>query len=139
MSRELDSRVARALGYTVYHYDKDHAENCYYMLMDAEFVPVNFIDGSRKTEAEAWSDAPRFSSDLAAAQSLEAVVAERGLQEKYADCLMEIISEELYYNHLGRGLDSFEVWTVATATAEQRVRAFLATIEAFAASGRRAT
>lgn len=68
--RELDRRCAEALGWTVYHYDKAHRDHCYYMLVDAEFVPVNFIDGSRTTEADAWNDVPSFSEDISAAWTL---------------------------------------------------------------------
>lgn len=74
MDRELDVRVAKALGYTVYHYDKDYAKNCYYQLFDGDGGPVVYTngwrDGERKTEEEAWNDVPRFSTDLAAAWAL---------------------------------------------------------------------
>jgi hypothetical protein len=64
---ELNKLVAVVvMEYTVYHYDKDYAENCYYMLMDEGFnpvVPMVNRAGERKTEAEAWADAPDFSAD----------------------------------------------------------------------------
>jgi hypothetical protein len=69
--RELDILVAKSLGYWVYHYDKDYAENCYYELMEPDSVtPVVGWPprkGERKTEAEAWEDAPDFSTDTTAA------------------------------------------------------------------------
>jgi hypothetical protein len=64
---ELNALVATVvMGYTVYHYDKDHAANCYYMLMDVEFNPIVWMKdraGERTTEAEAWADSPDFSHD----------------------------------------------------------------------------
>lgn len=139
MSRDLDIWCAQTLGWTVRPWIGPSGTTFYTLRDPQEQATGRYGIVAHDTEATAWLGVPHYSIDLAAAQSLEAVIAERGLQEKYADCLMEVISEELYYGHLGSGLDSFEVWTVATATAEQRVRAFLATIEAFAASGRRST
>lgn len=55
--RELYIALAQALGWSVYHYDKDVESRCYYMLMDHEFDPVVIFDGERKTEEEAWDDA----------------------------------------------------------------------------------
>lgn len=68
-NRRLDYLAGeRLLGYTIYHYDKDVAERCYYMLMDANFDPVyDLFKGERKTEAEAWEDCPYFGSDWGAA------------------------------------------------------------------------
>lgn len=70
--RELDRLIAeKVLGLSVYHYDKDHADNCYFMLMDTEGDPVLFTgrhrDAERKTEAAAWGDCPAYSTDIAAA------------------------------------------------------------------------
>ena len=68
--REKDCLIAeKVMGYSIYHYDKDHPDNCYYMLMDNEFNPVNAIypSNQKKTEAEAWEDCPNFSTDIAAA------------------------------------------------------------------------
>lgn len=68
-ARALDRQVALALGYTIYHYDKDYAKNCYYMLMTPNHEPaaLGWHDGERRTEAEAWMDCPRFSTDIQAA------------------------------------------------------------------------
>jgi hypothetical protein len=70
--RELDQKIgAELFGYHLYHYDKGHAANCYYMLLDGEGEPVHsdpgFHGGERKTPIAAWRDCPRFSEDIAAA------------------------------------------------------------------------
>lgn len=82
---ELNIKVAKRLGYSVYHYDKDYPNQCFYMLMDSNYEPVADMEwkrfteeyktrrlhtGERKTEAEAWKDAPQFSTDLNAAFTL---------------------------------------------------------------------
>lgn len=66
MPGELNKQLAIKLGYTVYHYDKDRAENCYYSLQDPHGDPVIsiFREGERKTEEGAWADTPNFDSDL---------------------------------------------------------------------------
>lgn len=73
---ELNIAVAKAAGYWVYHYDKDHPSSCYYMLCLPDSVDSVVVDdfsrfresgwhaGERKTEEEAWKDAPYFSTDL---------------------------------------------------------------------------
>jgi len=64
----LNRAVAeQVMGYTIYHYDKDYEENCYFMLMNDEFDPVEPLDGRRKTEEEAWNDCPDFSGSISAA------------------------------------------------------------------------
>lgn len=59
------------LNYTVYHYDKDVPERCYFLLVDGEFDQVapfaHWGSGERKTKEEAWADCPNFSGDIAAA------------------------------------------------------------------------
>lgn len=69
---ELKIKIAKMLGYSIYHYDKDHPEHCYYMLWDAEGQPVVPIypENQRKTEAEAWQDAPNWPEDIALALTL---------------------------------------------------------------------
>lgn len=79
--RDLDRAVGvRVLGYTIYHYDKDYAANCYYCLMDANFTRVNpgHWEGQRKTEAQAWEDCPPFSRDIATAWALAEALREQG-------------------------------------------------------------
>jgi hypothetical protein len=70
--------LLRLAGYTVYHYDKDYPDQCYYMLMTPDFDPYIFQDiarfgdeirtrgyraAERKTEDEAWADAPELTLD----------------------------------------------------------------------------
>ena len=133
MSRELDEQCARALGYWVYHYDKDHANNCYYQLLDQDLSPVELLSYRaelRKTETEAWADAPNFSSDSCAASILEDEIERRGLQSKYTTALVQIVAPEtekvtshLYY------ADDDDFWSLIRATPEQRARAFLEAIK----------
>ncbi len=81
--RALEQYIAEQQGYTIYHYDKDYAESCYYMLMNPDWDSVVHSDltgrfleefskrhiraGERKTEAEAWLDCPQWleNTDLA--------------------------------------------------------------------------
>lgn len=68
---ELNRLVAeRVMGWSIYHYDKDYASNCYYMLTDADGDPVapfaGLHTGERKTEAEAWADVPAYCTNPAA-------------------------------------------------------------------------
>lgn len=85
--RELDAEVAvKVMGWSMYHYDKDYADNCYWMLMDGDCNPVaeikrtpaGFDTGERKTEAEAWADCPAFSTDIAAAWQVMERMVSRG-------------------------------------------------------------
>lgn len=69
---ELDKLIAEhVMGWSIYRYDKDVPERCYYMLVDKSFDPV--VDGGywnageRKTEEEAWKDNRPFSTDISAA------------------------------------------------------------------------
>ena len=80
MNKNLDIEIGKLLGYTVYHYDKDVGESCYYMLMTPDFEPVADLwhEGQRKTEAEAWNDMPQFSSDGNAMLLLNDMLEELG-------------------------------------------------------------
>lgn len=62
---ELNIKIAKMLGYTVYHYDKSSPASCFYELWDADGSPVNPIEGERKTETEAWKDAPDWRGNIA--------------------------------------------------------------------------
>ena len=133
MNRELDIECAHALGYTVYHYDKDYAENCYYMLMDAAFDPVvPMFKGARKTEAEAWADVPRFSDDLTAAGLLEDAIERRGLYAKckYAETLMAITTPASVSSGYTYEASIESWWALIRATPEQRAQAFLVVVRA---------
>jgi hypothetical protein len=80
--REMDKLIAeQVMGISMYHYDKGHPDNCYFMLLDADGDPVlfapRFRDAERKTEAEAWQDCPCYSTDIAAAwQVVEKLTAD---------------------------------------------------------------
>ena len=64
----MDRLIAEKLfGMYVYHYDKDRAEHCYWCLMNADCSPVVFgwDEGLRSTEAQAWADVPKYSTNIA--------------------------------------------------------------------------
>lgn len=72
--RELDALIAeKVMGWSIYHYDKDVPERCYYMLVDDKFEvvaddkPWSLRNGERKTEEEAWKDNRQWSSDISVA------------------------------------------------------------------------
>ena len=72
--KELDKLVAiHVMGWSIYHYDKDVEERCYYMLVDSGLDPVaddepwTWHNGERKTEAEAWEDNLPWSTDKTSA------------------------------------------------------------------------
>jgi hypothetical protein len=62
------------MGLSIYHYDKDVEERCYYMLWDenmnhmAKFI--GYHTDERKTEEEAWADCPDFINDFNATFSI---------------------------------------------------------------------
>lgn len=71
--QELNRKVAELRGLSVYHYDKDIAKNCYFVLLDSDLNAVVPFDreagirtGYRATEVEAWADAPNYCADPAA-------------------------------------------------------------------------
>ena len=79
---ELDRFIAeKVMGMTVYHYDKDREDNCYFMLMDHTFdsVVLNIRGAAeRKTEAEAWADVPKYSESIAHAWVVVERMASKG-------------------------------------------------------------
>ncbi|QUL57546.1 hypothetical protein KDC22_14345 [Paenibacillus tritici] len=82
---ELDKLIAEhVMGWSIYRFDKDVPERCYYMLVDKSFDPV--VDGGywnageRKTEEEAWNDNRPFSTDISAAWEVLNKVIEMGME-----------------------------------------------------------
>jgi hypothetical protein len=69
---ELRLAIAKARGWTVYHYDKDYRDSCYYCLLNGDGYPVNddYMNNHHQTEAEAWADCPDWPTDLNAAFGL---------------------------------------------------------------------
>ncbi len=121
-----DIALAKALGYTVYHYDKDVRENQYYCLMDPDFNAVvmwPFQAGERKTETEAWADASKFSTSLDAMHLVEDEIERRGLQERYIQELDRLVTYER-----DEGWEWFR-WGILRATPEQRCLAAFRAIE----------
>jgi hypothetical protein len=121
LKRQVGTEV---MGYSIYHYDKDFAENCYYMLMDREYDPVSmrYRENERPTEEAVWLDCPDFTSRLDAVRLMEDEIERRGLQELY--------SEILHYMCASFS-DSFQMarWKVLRATPEQRCRAALRAVK----------
>lgn len=80
--RALDRSVGeQVFGFQIYHYDKGYPSECYWQLMDDEFDPVilprkSIHDGQRATEAEAWDDCPKFSTEWEA--TIRVIEAIRG-------------------------------------------------------------
>lgn len=71
--RRLDRMIADILGYTMYHYDKDVAERCYWQLWDEkgnvaamrtnpETMGYWRTPAEHRTEEDAWEDMPQWSS-----------------------------------------------------------------------------
>jgi hypothetical protein len=110
--RERDIALAQMLGYTVYHYDKAPAANCYYLLMEEDGNPAVRSD-ERKTEAEAWDDAPFFTTDLHAMAEVEREIARRKLVHLY----MRALCNETRVD--GR----VSSWRLTTASAAKRATA----------------
>jgi hypothetical protein len=112
--RSQDIALAKALGYTVYHYDKAQVASCYYLLLDASLDPVVYCPlaaGERKTEAEAWEDVPHFSTSLDAVAVAEDEMDRRGCGAAYRDHLLK--------------LTMYNIWGLIRATPQQRVEAAL--------------
>lgn len=117
--RERDTALAQALGYTIYHYDKDYRENCYYMLMDPNGDPVIAgRSGERKTEAGAWDDAPNFTTDYDDCRLVEDEIEHRNLQDRYAEALFCLVNDKALFTVV-------EWWNLIRATPEERCRAAL--------------
>ncbi|MDH6427246.1 MULTISPECIES: hypothetical protein [unclassified Paenibacillus] len=64
------------MGYTIYHYDKDVAERCYFELTAPDGYPEIVFGGERKTELEAWADVPNYCNDPAASLEVQAKAIE---------------------------------------------------------------
>lgn len=72
---ELNRAVAEARGYTIYHYDKDYAEQCYYALTAPDGSAVG---DHHRIEAWAWAEAPNVCTDPAAWGALFTELKARG-------------------------------------------------------------
>jgi hypothetical protein len=123
--RELDILIAKVMGYSVYHYDKDHPDNCYYMLVDEHFDQVapyeGWRSGERKTEELAWEDCPEFSSDVSLAMELVEHLRRKGFG--FSLRMDNIIWAELY--GLGLGYFTCVGYTVPEAICKATLLASL--------------
>ncbi len=122
--REKEHLIGRhVMEYTIYHYDKDVRERCYYMLMDSEGDPVNrqFFRGAgeQRTEAKAWDDCPQFTTDRNAFAAVEEALERRGKDviDRYILELMKIIVARNELHSLW--------WNVHTAPLDIRCKAAL--------------
>lgn len=121
---EQDVALARLLGYTVYHYDKDVYRNCYYCLMTPSYHAVlPFREGERRTEVEAWNDAPSCTS-LDTACLVEDEIERRnqswGMKGDGPRTLYLIALSGIVGAHPGT---ESGLWTLLRATPEQRCEA----------------
>ncbi|OMD66030.1 hypothetical protein BSK62_13260 [Paenibacillus odorifer] len=74
--QQLNRALAELMGYTVYHYDKDVAERCYFELTAPDGYPEIVFGGERITELEAWADVPNYCNDPAASLEVQAKAIE---------------------------------------------------------------
>lgn len=91
--QQLNRALAELMGYTVYHYDKDVPERCYYMLVDPT---GDYSTIERPTEAIAWLDEPWFTGDPAASLEVQ-VKATRVDVSGYIQNLLIVMFGELVY------------------------------------------
>jgi len=122
--REFDYLVGeKVMNYSIYHYDKDHPDGCYYMLVDENFEPVTdevgWSAGERKTEKEAWKDCPNYSTDIAAAFKVEErMILEKGhAQIAYLQNIFHICGIPR------QPLTSGDIFKLIRLTPEQRCKA----------------
>ncbi len=80
---------ALALGYTMYHYDKDVESRCYFMLVDPD---GDYSDKERKTEAEAWED---FEDPTAQAAPSQGATDYKALYQQQAEMVSGLVSRNI--------------------------------------------
>lgn len=103
--RKLDKLIAlHVMGQSVYHYDKDHEENCYYELIDSEGYAVDPFGGERDTEEEAWDTCSYYSESLNDAWEVV-----EGLQKSHL------------YTDVRTCADFYEVWITDHSKGNQTV------------------
>lgn len=89
--------AVKVMGYTMYHYNKDIEENCYYLLMNG-LDAVNPLSHGYNTEEEAWRDW-NPTSDMNDAMELETkIINERAngrlIYIWYIDLLGKVVGIE---------------------------------------------
>ncbi|OZQ66092.1 hypothetical protein CA600_12595 [Paenibacillus sp. VTT E-133280] len=89
-NQELNRKLAELMGYTVYYYDKDVPENCYYMLVDPD---GDYSGIERPSEGMAWLDAPWYVGDPAASLEVQAKALELNYKA-YIDHLDECVNTD---------------------------------------------
>ena len=97
---ELDRLVAeKVMDYSMYHYDKDYKDACYWMLLDSEGDSVewrpDYRDIEHKTEAEAWAACPKFSTNVAAAFDVIREI-NKNYRLRFANLRMHGIKDEVW-------------------------------------------
>ncbi len=119
---ELNRAVAEKFGYSIYHYSSGGEASAYYTLQDED--GGNVIDygkpsraNEKKTEAEAWRDAPDWSDDMDLAMGL---VDKRGFTLGYSP------SRVMWFASFVISLDDATEVTADGSTAPEAIcRAFL--------------
>ncbi|WP_340398006.1 hypothetical protein NST50_14010 [Paenibacillus sp. FSL E2-0202] len=116
---QLNRALAELKGYTVYHYDKDVPERCYYLLVDPT---GDYSTIERPTEAIAWLDAPWFTGDPAASLEVQAKAIEVDAQ-KYVRAL-----QDTKYAESAANLGLIRVSGLLTASPRERAEAAYITL-----------
>lgn len=115
MSRELDARVAEAMGCAVEWREYNGRREAFCTCPD-------------RTHEQANTTAPRmlarYSEDIAAARTMEDWIEEHGLQVRYAGEMLTLLRTGDAEPERDEGF----WWALLHATPEQRCRAFLAAI-----------
>ncbi|KAA9007226.1 hypothetical protein F4V43_01695 [Paenibacillus spiritus] len=118
--QQLNRALAELMGYTVYHYDKDVLGRCYFELTDPEGYPEIVLGGERKTEPEAWGDAPDYCTDPSASQEIEKVACKKQFYW-YIQALSKVVGADGYWD--SGALDYEGIKLLLTATPRQMAEA----------------
>ncbi|MEK5419404.1 hypothetical protein [Paenibacillus sp. FSL L8-0708] len=89
--QQLNRVLAELMGYTIYHYDKDVAERCYFELTAPDGYPEIVFGGERNTELEAWADVPNYCNDPAASLEVQTKAIEAN-KLIYLNALLSLVS-----------------------------------------------
>ena len=112
MSREQDARIAEWMGWR---------------RTDEQRWPDFMMPPDSTVDVVDW--VPEYSTDRNAMAQAEAVVGERGLDEKYSEILFDVAKCFLGYNEIQDEWFGTGLFDIATATAPQRAEALCRVID----------
>ncbi|MEK5416326.1 hypothetical protein [Paenibacillus sp. FSL L8-0708] len=95
--QQLNRALAELMGYTIYHYDKDVAERCYFELTDPDGYPEIVFGGERNTELEAWADVPNYCNDPAASLEVQTAACKERFYW-YIQALSKVVGADGYWD-----------------------------------------